>query len=95
MNPLAQQLSKQLRDTQRLLQMELESADLMDDLLVGWSNNMRGMARHNVALTQALESLLHFCGQAGVMLPEELLVQIDYALHMRLGCEEGEIGGEL
>lgn len=51
---------------EKLLQLELASADLMDELLIDWASNMRMMARHNIALEAVLNDILFFLDAAGV-----------------------------
>lgn len=57
-----------IRSLEKLLQLEMESADLMDELLHNWAGNMRGLARHNVALEHVLWEILHYCDETGVRL---------------------------
>lgn len=62
------ELLGRIRSLEKLLQLELKSADLMDDLLHNWAGNMRGLARHNVALEEVLIEILHYCEETGVRL---------------------------
>jgi len=57
-----------IRSLEKLLQLEMASADLMDDLLHNWAGNMRGLARHNIALENVLIDILHYCDKTGVQL---------------------------
>jgi hypothetical protein len=52
------------------MQLELASADLMDDLVQDWAANMRQMSRQIVALTATLADVITYCEQAGVDLGE-------------------------
>jgi hypothetical protein len=56
-----QQLLERIRILERLLQLEVHSADLMDALISEWACNMRSMARHNVALEDVLIDILILC----------------------------------
>lgn len=58
-------LQERNRSLEKLLQLELASADLMDECMVDWAHSMRRMARHNVAMTTALGEILFFCEQCG------------------------------
>jgi len=51
---------------EKLLQLELASADLMDELLIDWASNMRMMSRHNIALEAVLNDILFFLDVVGV-----------------------------
>jgi hypothetical protein len=61
-------LVNRIHSLEKLLQLELASADLMDRLLMEWATNMRNMSRHNIALEQVLWEILNFCDQTGVTL---------------------------
>jgi hypothetical protein len=61
-------LINRIHSLEKLLQLELASADLMDCLLQEWATNMRGMARHNIALEQVLWEIVNFCDVTGVTL---------------------------
>lgn len=76
-------LNERVRSLQKLLQLELESADLMDCLLIEWAQNMRGMARHNVALENVLNEILLHCEQTGVNLGD-----LAFKAEMILACVE-------
>lgn len=61
-------LVRRIHSLEKLLQLEMASADLMDDLLHNWAGNMRGLARHNIALEDVLLEILHYCSEIGVRL---------------------------
>jgi hypothetical protein len=61
-------LINRIHSLEKLLQLELASADLMDCLLIEWASNMREMARHNIALERVIWDILNFCDQTGVTL---------------------------
>lgn len=60
------ELLQRVNALEKLLQLELASADLMDELLIDWANNMRMMARHNIALEVVLSDILFYLETAGV-----------------------------
>ena len=76
-------LLHRIRSLEKLLQLELESADLMDCLLIEWAQNMRSMTRHNVALEDVLVDILILCECKGVSLGD-LAVKAEIIL----SCEE-------
>lgn len=55
-----------VQSLEKLLQLELASADLMDALLMDWAQNMRGMARHNVALETVVREMVDYCSEVGM-----------------------------
>lgn len=61
-------LLSRIHSLEKLLQLEMASADLMDELLYSWAGNMRGLARHNIALEDVLLDILHYCEETGVRL---------------------------
>jgi hypothetical protein len=63
-----QELLERIRILERLLQLEVHSADLMDAMISEWACNMRSMARHNVALEDVLIDILILCDCQGVSL---------------------------
>lgn len=67
MNQIGEVLQR-VNALEKLLQLELASADLMDALLVEWASNMRTMSRHNIALENVLNEILFFCETAGINL---------------------------
>lgn len=67
MNQIGEVLQR-VNALEKLLQLELASADLMDALLVEWASNMRTMSRHNIALENVLSEILFFCETAGINL---------------------------
>lgn len=79
-----QQLLERIRSLQKLLELEVQSADLMDCLLIEWGQNMRGMARHNIALENILGDILHFCEQTGVSLGD-----LGIKAEMIIACVDG------
>lgn len=78
-------LVHRIRSLEKLLQLELESADLMDCLLIEWAQNMRGMARHNVALENVLSDILYFCEETGVNLGD-----LAMKAEMIIACVDGD-----
>lgn len=62
------ELLSRIHSLEKLLQLEMASADLMDELLYNWAGNMRGLARHNIALEDVLLDILHYCDETGVRL---------------------------
>ena len=60
------ELLQRINALEKLLQLELASADLMDQLLLEWATNMRMMSRHNIALEAVLNDILFFLDAAGV-----------------------------
>lgn len=59
-------LIDRINSLEKLMQLELASADLMDDLVQDWASNMRQMSRQIVALTVTLADVISYCEQAGV-----------------------------
>ena len=59
---------ERIASLEKLLELELASADLMDILLLEWAQNMRGMARHNIALDNVLREILDYCDESGIKL---------------------------
>lgn len=78
-----QQLLDMIRTLERLLQLEMQSADLMDALLIEWATNMRSLSRHNVALEDVLVDILILCECKGVSLGD-----LGVKAEMILSCEE-------
>lgn len=62
------ELLQRINALEKLIQLELASADLMDQLLLDWASNMRMMARHNIALENVLQDILFYCDTAGINL---------------------------
>jgi len=60
------ELLQRINALEKLLQLELASADLMDQLLLEWATNMRMMSRHNIALEAVLNDILFFLDATGV-----------------------------
>lgn len=60
------ELLQRINALEKLLQLELASADIMDELLIDWASNMRMMTRHNVALEVVLNDILFFLDSTGI-----------------------------
>lgn len=54
---------------EKLLQLELASADLMDECLRDWACNMREMARHNIAVSDLLRKIILWTDLKQIDLP--------------------------
>jgi NTP pyrophosphatase (non-canonical NTP hydrolase) len=78
-----QELLERIRILERLLQLEVHSADLMDALISEWACNMRSMARHNVALEDVLIDILILCDCQGISLGS-----LGKKAELILSCEE-------
>lgn len=62
-------LHERLKSVEKKLELELSSADLMDELLKDWAANMRDMSRHNIQLSDLLTQVMIYCDLSGIMLP--------------------------
>lgn len=62
------ELVSRVQSLEKLLQLELASADLMDDMLYNFIANYRAITRHNIALESCLMDILHYCNETGVQL---------------------------
>lgn len=62
------ELARRNQSLEKLLQLELASADLVDEMIMNFASNMRAMSRHNIALEDVLMDILHYCNETGVQL---------------------------
>ena len=60
-NITKQQLYERYQALEKELQLELASADLMDECLRDWACNMREMAKHNIRLADLLQQIMIYC----------------------------------